>query len=112
MNQDIAIQKCLQSVSDQLGGLTTRQQIIIKEHFNLVFVAGIESAYKVINRPNIREIIATNRKGEERVFPSMSEAVRILKVDRADIYRNIKGKRNFSKGYKFKYKQDEKSMDY
>jgi hypothetical protein len=106
MNQDVTISKALNSISTQLGGLTPRQINIIGEHLHLVYASGIEDAYKVINRPNKRAIVSIDSKGNERVFPSISEAVRILKVDRACIYKYIKGKRNHVKGYKFRYDKD------
>jgi hypothetical protein len=106
MNQDVTISKALESIGKQLGGLTPRQISIIGEHLHLVYTSGVEDAYKIINRPNKRAIISTDSKGNERPFPSISEAVRILRVDRACIYKNIKGKRNHVKGYKFRYDKD------
>lgn len=102
MNQEVTVQKALNSISIQLGGLTTKQNEVIGSHLYLVYGAGID-AKSIITQSTSKKIVCISPSNKEYSYNSIREASRSLKLRRDDIKNVLEGTKPNYKGYKFRY---------
>lgn len=102
MNKDVAINKCLESISTQLGGLSMKQKFVIGSHLYLIHTVGVENALKIVQSKS-KGLICIFPSGKEYYYQSIREASRVLKLKRDYIKDTLEGKRSNYKNYKFRY---------
>lgn len=103
MNQDVTVQKLLNSISIQLGGLSVRQVEVIGNSLYCAYGVGYDSANKL--KSWIKPVVRIDAKGNRRSFNSITDAAKATCIDRWAIIQVLKGKYKQWKGYKFEYEQ-------
>jgi len=101
MNQDVAVSRALNSISNQLAGLTTRQYRIIGNHLYLLYGIGHDNANK--EKKTRKSVIRTDSKGNVKRFDSVTEAAKSIGVKKCNVINVCKNRYKQWLGYTFKY---------